>query len=99
MRVCSAAARAPDARTPALAAAAAWDRWLLATALQATVPTTASPIEPPTCRPTLFRLEAAPVSLVYTLLRMTRDIGTNSRPRPAPRSSAGPSIPPAYVLC
>jgi hypothetical protein len=28
--------------------------------LQATVPTTASPTDPPTCCPTLFRLDAAP---------------------------------------
>ena len=40
-------------------------RRLLATALQATVPTTASPIEPPTCCPTLTRLDAAPASLVF----------------------------------
>jgi hypothetical protein len=41
----------------AAAAAAVWDRKLVATALHATVPRTASPIEPPTCWPTLTRLE------------------------------------------
>jgi hypothetical protein len=53
--------------TGALAAAAAWDRRLLATALQATVPRTASPIEPPTCCPTLIRLDATPASLLFHL--------------------------------
>jgi hypothetical protein len=71
MCACSAAALAPDACTPALAAAAAWDRGLLATALHATVPTTASPIDPPTCRPTLTRLDATPASLSRTLVSPT----------------------------
>jgi hypothetical protein len=41
-----------------VAAEAVWDRKLLATALRATVPRMASPIEPPTCWPTSSRLEA-----------------------------------------
>jgi hypothetical protein len=56
-----------------LAAAAARDRRLLAAVLQATVPRMASPIELPTCCPTLIRLDATLVSSLRTLVsRPTR---------------------------
>ena len=96
------AARPPGPRTGArrlgrAVAAAAWERRLLATALQATVPRIASPIAPPTCCPTLTRLEATPVSSLFTLVSPTRLMGTNSGPGPG--SGSPPSIPPTKVLC
>jgi SRSO17 transposase len=66
-----------------------------ATAVQATVPRIASPIAPPTCCPTLGRLEARPASLSSTLAMATRVTGMNSRPSPAPVTSVGPIKPPA----
>lgn len=47
------------------------------------------PIEPPTCYPTLGRLDAAPASVLLTLFSMTRDAGTDTGPRPVPRISSG----------
>ena len=43
-------------------AATVWLLTLLDTALHATVPSSASPIEPPICCPVLTRLEATPLS-------------------------------------
>ena len=65
------------------------------TTVQATVPRIASPIEPPTTWPVLIRLEARPASALSTLDREVKVSGVNSRPRPAPVSSVGPSRPPA----
>src|SRR5262249_50782884 len=73
----------------------AWAWMLLATAVQATVPSTASPIEPPTCWPVLRMLAATPDSLSATRDIATRVAGTNSRPRPAAITSSGPSTAPA----
>src|SRR6185437_7046334 len=47
---------------PAFAAAATWVLTLFATAVQAMVPSSASPIAPPTCWAVLRRLEATPES-------------------------------------
>src|SRR5580698_9694244 len=91
---CSATALAPDTWCPAFAAAAAADRRLVATVLHATVPRTASPIEPPTCWPTLSMLDATPASALPTLVSETRDSGTNTRPSPSAVSIIGPSRPP-----
>ena len=68
---------------------------LLATTVQATVPSTASPIEPPTCWPVLRKLAATPDSWSATLDMATRVTGTNSRPSPAAMTSIGPSTAPA----
>src|SRR5690348_4230538 len=57
---------------PAFAAAATWVLTLFATAVQATVPSSASPIAPPTCWAVLSRLEATPESCSATLCRATR---------------------------
>src|SRR5215469_3057920 len=96
---CSAAAWPADRCTVAvLAAAAAADtceRRLFATALQATVPSTASPSAPPICWPTLTRLEATPVSLSATLVSETTNSGAKISPRPAAVSNIGPSRPEA----
>ena len=84
---------------PVLAAAAAsaatWLRALFDTTVQATVPSTASPIAPPTCWPVLSRLEASPASRSWTLDRATRVSGMNSMPSPAAVTIIGPSRPPA----
>ena len=80
----------------AAAAAAATCEWtLFATALHATVPRIASPIEPPTCWPVFNSDEATPASLSPTLDSATSEIGTNSSPRPSAVTSIGPSSPEA----
>src|SRR5580698_8371031 len=66
---------------------------LFATVVQATVPSRASLIEPPTCWPVLSRLAAAPAVEAWTLDRATTDSGMNSMPSPAPATSVGPSSP------
>jgi len=80
-------------------AAAAMDaaelRAVLATTVQATVPSRASPIDPPTCWPTLGRLDARPASWSGTFDRAIRVTGMNSMPSPAAVTSVGPSSPPA----
>src|SRR5690242_15557401 len=68
---------------PAFAACATWVLMLSATAVQATVPSSASPIAPPTCWAVLSRLEATPESCSSTLCRATRASGTNTRPERA----------------
>src|SRR6201982_2107913 len=75
---------------PAFAAAATWVLTLFATAVQATVPSSASPIAPPTCWAVLSRLEATPESCSATLYRATRASGTNTRPSPSELTSVGP---------
>src|SRR6476661_1774951 len=68
---CSAACWAADRCTvacfAAAAAAAACEWTLFATALHATVPRIASPIEPPTCWPVFSSEDATPVSWLATL--------------------------------
>lgn len=59
---------------------ATWEWMLLATALQATVPRMASPIDPPTCWPTFSSDEATPASLSATLISATSDSGTKISP-------------------
>src|ERR1700760_1473594 len=76
------------------AAFSAWANWVLtlsATVVQATVPSSASPIAPPTCWAVLSRLEATPESCSATLCRATRDSGTNTRPSPTELTRLGPS--------
>ena len=68
---------------------------LLATALHATVPRIASPIEPPTCWPVFSSEDATPVSLLATLASATSDIGTKISPKPNAVTSMGPSSPEA----
>ena len=72
---------------------------VLDTTVQATVPSRASPIEPPTCWPTLGRLAARPASWSGTRDSATRVSGMNSMPSPAAVTRSGPSSPPVYVLC
>ena len=57
---------------------------VLATAPQATVPTIASPIAPPTCCPTLTRPEATPVSLLSTLDQPDEEDQHEQRPQAGP---------------
>src|SRR5258708_2798420 len=84
-----------DRCCPDLAAAVFCDRRLLANVLHATVPSTASPIEPPTCWPVLSRLDATPAVCSSTLTSAVRFIGTNTKPRPNAVTIIGPRIPPA----
>src|ERR1700760_5039947 len=84
---------------PPAAAAASWVLTLFATAVQATVPSSASPIAPPTCWAVLSRLEATPESCSATLYRATRASGTNTRPSPNELTSVGPSRSLAYPAC
>src|SRR5690348_8995424 len=76
---------------PARAARAAWAWVLWAAAVQATVPSSARPMAPPSCWPVLSRLEATPESASGTRLSATRDNVTNSRAAPAPMTMVGPS--------
>src|SRR5262249_18442852 len=78
---------------PARAAAAAWAWMLWAATVQATVPSSARPTEPPSCWPVLSRLEATPESASGTRFSATRDSVTNSRAVPAPMTMVGPSTP------
>jgi PPP family 3-phenylpropionic acid transporter len=71
-------------------AAVAWMTWW-ATAVHTTVPSSASPMEPPSCWPVLSRLEATPESASGTRFSATRDSVTNSRATPAPMTMVGPS--------
>jgi hypothetical protein len=77
--------------TAAAAACATWVLTLSATAVQATVPSSASPIAPPTCWAALSRLEATPESCSATLCRATRASGPNTRPSSNELTSIGPS--------
>ena len=78
----------------ACAAAVAAERRLLATALHATVPSSASPIDPPTCWPVFSSEDATPASLFGTPASATSDIGTKISPIPKPTIIIGPSRPP-----
>src|SRR5271166_3630163 len=95
---CSAAAWAADRCTVAVlaaaAAAAACACRLFATALHATVPSTARPSAPPTCWPVLSRLEATPASVLATLVSAISESGTKISPMPAAVTIIGPSRPP-----
>ena len=66
---------------------------LFATALQATVPRIASPIEPPTCWPVFSSDEATPASLSATLASATSDSGTKISPIPSAVTIIGPISP------
>src|SRR6478672_4140282 len=96
---CSAACLAAEMCTVAFlaeAAAAAACEWMLfATALHATVPRMARPIDPPTCWPVFSSDDATPASLSPTLLSATSDSGTKISPSPAAVTSIGPSSPEA----
>jgi hypothetical protein len=59
------------------------------------VPSTASPIDPPTCWPAFSSDDATPASPSATLVSETSDIGTNISPMPAAVTIIGPSMPPA----
>ena len=84
----------PEMLTWADPAACAAFLAVFTTTVEATVPRIASPIEAPTTWPVLIRLEARPASASCTLDREVKVSGVNSRPRPAPVSSVGPSRPP-----
>src|SRR5580693_4588244 len=71
-------------------AASAECRAVLDTTVQATVPSRASPIDPPTCWPTLGRLAARPASRSGTLDKAIRVTGMNSVPSPAAVTIRGP---------
>ena len=66
---------------------------LVATALHATVPSTASPIDPPTCWPMFSSDDATPASVSATLVSETSDSGTNISPIPSAVTIIGPSSP------
>jgi hypothetical protein len=66
------------------------------TTVQATVPSTAKPITPPTCRPAFSMLAAAPESASGTRTRPVSVTGTTSRPNPIP-TSRPPAISPITV--
>ena len=68
---------------------------LVATALHATVPRIASPIDPPTCWPVFSSEDATPASLSATLVSATSEIGTKISPMPSAVTSIGPSSPEA----
>ena len=77
------------------AARAAWLRALSAATVQAAVPRTARPMEPPTCWPVLSRLEATPESPSLTRDSAVNDSGTDSSPSPQPTTRVGPRTVPA----
>ena len=70
-----------------------WPSASRATALHATVPRIASPIDPPTCWPTFSSDDATPASLSATLISETSDSGTKISPIPSAVTSIGPSSP------
>src|SRR5690242_19014072 len=88
-----------DSPRPPAAACATWVLTLFATVVQATVPSSASPIAPPTCWAVLSRLEATPESCSATLCRATRASGTNTRPTPGELTRLGPSSWLPYPAC
>src|SRR5260370_9591622 len=77
---CWAADRCP---ATCLAAAATCEWMLVATALHATVPRIASPIDPPTCWPTFSSDDATPASLSATLVSEPSASGTKISPIPS----------------
>ena len=93
---CSAAALVPEMCAVAFFAAAAACEWrLVDTALHATVPRMARPIDPPTCWPVFSSEDATPASLSATLVSATSDSGTKVSPMPSAVTIIGPSSPEA----
>ena len=64
-----------------------------ATALQATVPRIARPIDPPTCCPVLSSDDATPASLFGTFASATSDSGTKISPMPSAGQHHRPEQP------
>ncbi len=64
--------------------------WLVVT-VAATVPSTAMPSEPPSCRPTFSSAEAIPDSSAVTPEIAVMLVDTKTPPRPMARTTSGPS--------